>query len=78
MKENNYIRIRIYLLIIFIAFTVGWIVTKPGEHYEINGRVEYEERFNYALFGFCCSVGLAITIIGDVVIHLINRNNDRY
>ncbi|MFC4815988.1 MULTISPECIES: hypothetical protein [unclassified Flavobacterium] len=68
MKENNYIRVKIYFLIFIVAFTFGWIASKSEITMVVEGRDIYSYGFNYAMFGLLITLGFTITLVYDIYI----------
>lgn len=70
MKDNNYLRLKIYILIVLISITSGASFNKSKPVFHIENQVFYENTFNYALFSFCLTIGFLITLIYDCYILL--------
>lgn len=68
MKNYNYLRIKIYVLIVLISFTIGATFKKSNPVFHIGNQIFHENVFNYALFGLCITIGFSITLIYDCYI----------
>ncbi len=66
MKENNYLRPKIYFLIFIIAYVFGWIMKKTEIVIIIENREIRKQIFNYGVFGLILAIGFAITLIYDI------------
>ena len=76
MKENNYLRLKIYFLIFIIAYVFGWVAKKTETVMVIENRDIRNQIFNYAAFGLVIAIGFAITLIYDIYVLLKNKKSN--
>ena len=74
MKEYNYLRLKIYVLILLISFTIGTTFKKSSPVFQIENQIVYENVFNYAVFGICLTIGFTITLFYDCYILFKSKN----
>lgn len=68
MKENNYFRLKIYILIFIISFTIGWL--GYPETIAVENNIEIRRRiFDYGAFGIMLSIGFLLTLLYDVYVY---------
>ena len=68
MKENNYLRLKIYFLIFIVAYVFGWSQNHKEIVMVIGDRDVYKQSFNYGDFGFIIALGFSITLAYDIYI----------
>lgn len=72
MKENKYLRIKIYIFILLASFAFGWMaVSYQTNSYHTD---RYIHVFNYAAFSIGLATGFGITLLYDVFVFFRSRN----
>lgn len=66
MKRNNYLREKIYVFILLLAYA-----TAAGEPKKVNIRIvaaqtKFDTVFNYGIFWALCSIGIGLIIVRDI------------
>lgn len=74
MKENNYLRLKIYVLILLISFTIGAAFKKSSPVFQMGNQIVYEHVFNYAVFGLFLTIGFTITLVFDIYLLQKSKN----
>lgn len=73
MKENNYLRPKIYFLIFIAAYVFGWGQAHSEIVMVVGEREIYKSTFNYGDFGFIIALGFSITLAYDLYILRKNK-----
>lgn len=72
MKENNYLRLKIYFFIFIIACVFGWITKHTEIVMIVENRDIRKQTFNYAAFCLVVAIGFTMTLLYDI--YTIRRN----
>ena len=77
MKDNNYLRLKIYFFIFIIGYLFGWLAM-DSEIIMIDGNRDVRKKvFNYAAFSLVVAIGYTVTLIYDIYILPRNKNDDQ-
>jgi hypothetical protein len=77
MKENNYLRVKVYVFIFFISYTLGSMIS-DSEIIMIDGNRDiYKYTFNHAIFGLYMTLGFGITLLYDIYVLYKNKKKNK-